>query len=182
MHKRNRMVKIIILLGLALLMVAGLVMTGCATTPTEPNAVEGTAVGNFPPDFQLKSLTGETITLSELRGQPVLINFWATWCGPCRYEMPFLQQIFADKANERLVILAVNIGETLETADQFVKDNNLSFTVLLDTNRDLVPKYGLRYIPTTFLIGRDGTIQYVKSGAYTSKSELENSLKIILPN
>jgi len=149
------------------------------TSPIAP--VEGIQVDNLAPEFRLSNLEGQSISLSDFRGSPVLINFWATWCPPCREEMPFLQQIYEEWLDKKLVLLAVDIGETPDTVESFMQSQNLSFPVLLDTNKDVAPDYNIRYIPTTFLIDEDGIIQVVKVGAFSSTAEIERNLSKIIP-
>ena len=95
---------------LVLVLVLGLV-SGCSSSPVPAPAPTSTA-GNLVPDFQLQGLDGENVSLSSLRGKPIMLNFWATWCGPCRMEMPYIQEVFDDEEwrEQGLVILAVNIG------------------------------------------------------------------------
>lgn len=142
------------------------------------NPVVGTNIGNLAPDFHLQSLDGEAVSLSGLRGRPVLLNFWASWCGPCRSEMPFLQEIFDDGkwADEGLAILAVNIGESPVTVKEFLMVNRLSLPVLLDVKQDVAQQYNTRNIPMTFFIGKDGIIRDRVIGAFPDKSEIEKRL------
>jgi len=144
--------------------------------------VTGNQKGNLAIDFQLKNLVGETVSLNELRGSPVMLNFWASWCGPCRSEMPLLQQIYDEYKDKGLVILAINIREDLSTVRQFMQSNNLSFPVLLDANGSVALKYNAARIPTTYFIDKDGIIQSVpKVGTFSSKAEIEQYLELILP-
>jgi cytochrome c biogenesis protein CcmG/thiol:disulfide interchange protein DsbE len=142
--------------------------TGCAKSSHEDTA----------PDFQLKSLDGPTITLSDLRGQPVLLNFWATWCGPCRFEMPFFQQLSGDPEWQArdLQILAVNIQESEATVSRFMVENGLSFTVLLDTAGEAARLYNVSAIPATYIIDKDGIIINNRVGAFTSKVQIEQMI------
>ncbi len=149
--------------------------------PSTTTPAQGIKVGNLAPDFQLNNLKGEPVSLSSLRGRPVLINFWATWCRACRIEMPYLQQVYEEWSDKGLVLLAINLGESLSKVEEFVKNYNLSFPVLLDTNQAISLRYNVRYIPTTFLIDKDGIIQEVKIGAFRSTAELEESLSKIIP-
>jgi peroxiredoxin len=156
-----------------LLLALGLVASGC---PGEAPAPE---VGKQAPDFELDTLDGQTVVLSQLQGKPVLLNFWATWCSPCVYEMPFLQQVHQDWPEDELVLLGVNIGESPSQAAEFMQSNGLSFTVLLDSQTAVAQKYNIEYIPTTFLIDREGIIQEIKVGSFQSKAEIENMLSQI---
>jgi peroxiredoxin len=160
----------IIKIWLTIVILAITLAAGCAKSQPE----EGIAA----PDFQLKSLDGPTLTLSALRGRPVLLNFWATWCGPCRYEMPFLHQLSSDpKWQARgLVMLAVNLQESEVTVRQFMADNALSFTVLLDTAGEAGRLYNIASIPTTYIIDKDGIIKDVRIGAFSNKVQIEQMI------
>jgi len=164
---------------LALALVLGLILAGCSSG-TE--VAQGPQVDKLAPDFQLQTLDGQAVSLGDFRGNPVLLNFWATWCGPCRFEMPFIQEIFEKKewSDTGLVILAIDIGESPSEVKEFMENYDLSFPVLLDTNQDVALKYNIRAIPTTFFIDKDGIIQDIKVGAFSGKTEIEKRLiKII---
>ena len=148
--------------------------------PTEPpppsTPAQGTRVGNLAPDFRLQSLDGQATSLSDLQGKPVLINFWATWCRPCVSEVPYIQEVYEEWSGKGLVVLAINIGESPSKVKEFLQSYNLSFPVLLDTKQDVAQKYNIRGIPTTFFIDKDGIIQDLRIGAFSSKAEIERSL------
>jgi peroxiredoxin len=118
-------------------------------------------VGHFAPDFALKNLTGKTVRLSEFRGKKVvLINFWATWCPPCRLEMPTMQQIYSDYKNRGFEILAINIEpDATDEIRQFMKELRLTFPVLLDSDMAVTRKYRLFGLPVSILIDRQGIIR-----------------------
>ncbi len=164
---------------LAMVLTVSTIATGCSAGESPPRGAE---IGNLAPDFQLNDLDGQAVALSDFRGRPVLVNFWASWCPPCRAEMPFIQDIYANRkwADEGLVMLALDIGESPPTVREFVKNYGLTFPVLLDTNRDVSLEYRVAAIPTTFLIDRDGIIQEIRIGAFTSKTEIEESLKKVI--
>jgi thiol-disulfide isomerase/thioredoxin len=161
---------------LVVILTAGLVITGC-TAGSEPTAT----VGNVAPDFQLQNLDGQPITLSGLKGNPVLINFWATWCQPCVSEMPHLQEIDNEWSDKGLMLLAINIGDSAAKVEQFLHDHNLSLPVLLDTSEVVAQKYGIRGIPTTFFVDKDGIIQVKVIGAFPDKAAIESRLSKIMP-
>jgi len=138
-------------------------------------------VGKLAPDFELQSLDGKTVSLSDFRGKAVLLNFWATWCGPCRAEMPFLQQVHEEWADKGLVILAVNIGEGQSEVEEFMEEFGLSFLALLDTDREVALQYNVRAIPTTYFIDKEGVIQELKVGTFSSKAEIVGQLDKIIP-
>ena len=176
----NRLLKIISAIILLLVLGSGLVLAGCSSGSTSDG---GSETEMLAPDFQLPSLDGQTINLSDFRGKPVLLNFWATWCGPCELEMPFLQEIYEDEewSEKGLVMLAVDIGEPPARVKDFMERLGLSFTVLLDIDQDVALKYNIRAIPTTFFIDKDGIIQETKIGAFTGKAEIEERLGSIVP-
>ncbi len=161
---------------LVMILTSGLLITGCAVG-SEPTAT----VGKAAPDFELQNLDGQSISLSDLKGKPVLINFWATWCGPCVSEMPYIQEIYGEWSGKGLMVLAINMGESSSKVEQFLQDHNLSLPVLLDTKQVVARRYNIRGIPTTFFIDKDGTIQEKIIGAFTSKAPIENRLSKIMP-
>ena len=169
----GRVLRIVIAISFLL---AALAAAGCSpgANPAPSNVTVGSAPGNMAPDFQLKDLGGRDLTLSELRGSPVLLNFWASWCGPCKAEMPLIQAVYEDKAwSERgLVILAIDIGEPVETVEKFIQENGLSFTILLDGTMEVAKTYNIRAIPTTFLIDENGIIANITLGAFSNKKDL----------
>jgi thiol-disulfide isomerase/thioredoxin len=168
-----------------------LLVTGCSADseppdgkgPTAPveGTQEGTQLGNLAPDFQLQSLDGQTVSLGNLQSKPVLINFWATWCSPCRSEMPYIQEIYEEWSGKGLVVLAINMGESPSKVGEFMQFYNLSFTVLLDTKQAIAQEYNIQYIPTTFFVDKDGIIQDKMIGAFRNKTQIENKLSEIMP-
>lgn len=110
------------------------------------------------PDFKLETMDGTKLKLSDLKGKNVIINFWATWCTYCVIEMPDLQKLNDKYKNEDLMILAVNVGETKETVQNFVEENELNLTVLLDEDSTVASNYGLRSFPSTLAVNKKGEI------------------------
>ncbi len=166
-----------VLFALVVVSLVGITATGC------PRLIpaEGVEEGLSTPDFSLPSVNGELVTLSELRGHPVIINFWATWCGWCVIEMPHLQAVYEEHAGEGLVLLAVNIGESQDKVASFKQSNNLTFTILLDSQEAVTLKYDVTGYPATFFIDKDGIIRAKKLGAFLSKEEIERWLDEIMP-
>ena len=109
-------------------------------------------------DFELQVLTGEMVSLSDFRGKPVLINFWATWCPPCIQEMPLLQEI-ADVYEEELVVLAINGGDSMEQIRAFAEAFEYTLIFLADPENTLSLEYSVRGFPTSFFIDAEGLIQ-----------------------
>ena len=164
-----------------------LLVTSCSAGPEPPDgksptaSVEGTQVGNLAPDFQLQNLDGQAVSLGNLRNKPVLINFWATWCPPCRSEMPYIQEIYEEWSGKGLVVLTINMGEKPPQVEEFLESQNLSLPVLLDTGKNVAQKYNVQFIPTTFFIDEDGVIQEKIIGAFPNKAAIEKSLSKIIP-
>ncbi len=122
-------------------------------------------VGQRAPDFTLLDLQGNPTRLADFQGRPVIINFWATWCAPCRIEMPELQDAFERYAGDGLVILALNREEELETVRQYFDDDlGLTFTALLDRKAEVADSYGVFNMPTTFFVSGAGEITAVHRG------------------
>jgi thiol-disulfide isomerase/thioredoxin len=115
------------------------------------------------PDFELQSLDGTPVSLSSLRGRVVLVNFWATWCGPCRLEMPLLQDA-QNRYQDKLEVLAVNNNESSQTIKSFVNDLGLRLQVLLDPGAKIAQQYRVRGFPTTIFIDPEGTTRYEHIG------------------
>jgi thiol-disulfide isomerase/thioredoxin len=120
--------------------------------------------GYLAPDFTLPALDGAPLTLSDFRGQPVVLNFWASWCGPCRIETPHFQALHAEYG-DALVVLGVNQGESAETISRFGSEFSLTYPLLLDAGSVVNRTYGVVGLPTTLFINADGTIDSVIPGA-----------------
>jgi len=116
------------------------------------------------PDFTLKSVAGPNLRLQEQRGQVVMINFWATWCGPCRQEMPHLNRIFDKYRATGFVLLGVNIDDDPRAAADLAAKLGLRFPVLLDTDKKVSRAYDMSAMPATLLVDRDGRVRYIHRG------------------
>lgn len=167
----------ILVLGLAWIFISadktGLSISGSISAPQK---------GFLAPDFELATTTGETIKLSDLRGQPVLVNLWATWCPPCRAEMPAIEKIYNEYKNEGLVVLAVDMTyqDTASDIPAFVDEYALTFPILLDEAGDVGSNYQLRSLPSSFFINRDGTINEVVIGGPMAEALLRTRIEEIL--
>ena len=129
-------------------------------------ALEPAPVAGHPaPDFELKTLAGTTLRLSDYKGQPILVNFWATWCGPCRAEFPDFQRAFTDNAAE-LVIIGVNhtAADQVELVDDFVAEMGATFPIVLDETGEIVKRYRVLGLPTSVFIDRNGVINEIFTG------------------
>jgi thiol-disulfide isomerase/thioredoxin len=168
----------IMAMALILIMVfSGVLMAGCAGSASE----YGPEIGKLAPDFTLNGLDGQETSLSGFRGRPVLLNFWATWCGPCQMEMPLLQGIYEKWAGTGLVLLAVNLQEDPASVREFVESAGYTFPVLLSPGNDVPLAYNIRGIPATFFIDADGVIRDIKIGAFFNAGEIESKLVKIMP-
>lgn len=116
------------------------------------------------PDFTLKSLDGQNIKLSEHRGEVILINFWASWCGPCRQEMPLLDELHQKYSPMGFSLYGVNVEEDSEAAKKMLGDLSVSFPILFDTENDVSKAYDVIAMPTTVIVDRDGMVHYIHRG------------------
>ena len=123
----------------------------------------------FAPDFELPNSQGETIRLSDLRGQTVVLNFWATWCGPCALEMPILQSIFDV---EHTAVLAVNLGETPGAIRAWQQEYSLTYNLLVDESQQVAALYRLRGQPSTYVISSTGIIKNIFFGPVSEQALL----------
>ena len=136
------------------------------------------------PDFTLPTMTGANITLSELEGTPVVLNFWATWCNPCRGELPFFENV-AQQSGGEIEVIAINVGDSVSTVQDFFGEYEPTMIVALDTNGEVFVSYCQEdnprgYIPITFLVDSEGIVQHIKLGAFQSETELWNTLHDVL--
>jgi peroxiredoxin len=120
--------------------------------------------GQTAPDFALKSSTGENLRLSEYRGDVVMINFWATWCGPCRQEMPLLDELYSRYNRVGFNLLGVNIDDDSRRAMQMVEELGVNFPVLFDASKEVSKLYEVEAMPVTVIVDRQGTVRYVHHG------------------
>jgi thiol-disulfide isomerase/thioredoxin len=124
------------------------------------------------PNFTLKSLDGPNVKLSELRGNVVLLNFWASWCGPCREEMPLLNKIHKKYEPLGFTVLGVNVEEQSDAAKKFIAQRPVDFPILLDNKNKVSKLYDVIAMPTTVVIDRDGNMRFLHQG-YQSGDEAE---------
>jgi cytochrome c biogenesis protein CcmG, thiol:disulfide interchange protein DsbE len=145
------------------------------------NTLAAPMTGFLAPDFTLQTTTGDTIQLSALHGRPVIINFWATWCPPCRAEMPTFEQVWQDYKGQNLMILALDQGETVATIERFERAVvDMAFPILLDSTTEVGTQYGVRALPTTYFIDAEGRIQDIKVGGSMDLAMLMDGVNQIL--
>ncbi|VAW78316.1 hypothetical protein MNBD_GAMMA13-676 [hydrothermal vent metagenome] len=116
------------------------------------------------PDFALKNNSGKNLRLSEFRGEVVMINFWASWCAPCRQEMPLLEELYSQYQPMGFTILGVNVEEDSSKAKQMLRDIPVSFPILFDNNSKVSKLYNVVAMPSTVLVDRNGNVRYLHQG------------------
>jgi len=134
--------------------------------PAQPiSTISAPEVGHPAPDFTLPTLNGADVRLADLRGKPVILNFWATWCPPCRREMPALEVIWQQHNRGDVMVLGVDQGESVGVVSEYVRQNvGVTFPLPLDRRQDVGDLYLVRSLPTTFFIDADGIIQEIRVG------------------
>lgn len=135
-------------------------LTGCNDREgAGPTQVQGGLIGQQAPDFTLTDMQGEEVSLAQFRGQVVILNFWATWCPPCREEMPSMEKLYQKTRDQGLVLLAVNVEENgRQAVRQFLEKTPYSFPILLDDERTVQQAYGVFRFPESFIIDRNGVV------------------------
>jgi peroxiredoxin len=132
---------------------------GPTASPTVSQATIGVGIGQVAPDFALQSLDGKTVRLSDFRCHPVWINFWASWCPPCRDEMPRLEGLYLSHAKERLVILGVAVRDSPADAAAFVKEVGVTYPIVLDVPGKVGDQYHAVALPVQYWLDRDGIVR-----------------------
>ena len=140
----------------------------------------GVNEGNQARDFTLEALDGTEMSLSDFRGKVVLINFWATWCGPCRAEIPDLQTAYETRQNDGFVVLGVNVEESRATVEPFVAEFGMTYPVLFDETGQLLKLYRAIGLPMSILVDEEGLIQARHIG-YLTEGQLEDYLERVFP-
>jgi thiol-disulfide isomerase/thioredoxin len=136
-------------------------------------------LGGPAPDFTLQTPDGASVQLAHLKDRPVWINFWATWCGPCREEMPAMQELYEQYRERGLMIVAVNMEEDAATVRRWMDSGGYTFTFVLDSDGQQVKRYNVKAAPTSYFVGRDGVIHDLKLGQI-SRAEMVAKLEKLL--
>lgn len=145
--------------GLGLLLALAFFLAACSGVQSSMPKV-----GQPGPDITVTRLDGGSIKLSELRGKVVLLNFWATYCDPCRAEMPAMEKVYKEVADKGGIVVAVDQKESAATVRKFVEEFGLTFPIALDEKGAAGAVYGVQYMPTSFFIDKEGVVRYMKVG------------------
>ena len=132
------------------------------------------------PDITLKAVTGEAYDLHALKGKVVLVNFWATWCPPCRAEMPAIEQVYQAKREQGFFVLAVDMQESGSLVTQFAQQLELTFPLLMDSDGSVARRYHVGALPTTFLVDRKGIIRDMVIGGPLTRAAIEGKIGALL--
>ena len=174
MHSsRNRLVSVLI----GVVLIAGGVI-GLWLAVSRTAQLPGTPVAAALPDVTVTTLGGEAVNLADLRGRPLLINFWATWCPPCREEMPALERIERKWAERGAVVVVINFAEDAETIRGYLAENGLSLSVFQDSSGEVAQKLDITYLPTTLFVDSAGVIRSRNGGAL-SQGQMEAALRAL---
>ncbi|MED1204920.1 thiol-disulfide oxidoreductase ResA [Heyndrickxia acidicola] len=133
-------------------------------------------VGQTAPDFVLKDMNGKTHQLSHYRGKGVFLNFWGTWCDPCKREMPYMNDLYEEYHKKGVEILAVHVKDTRYLVENFIKQYGLQFPVMIDKDGDVQNEYGIDPLPESLLIGPDGRVKKIIIGNQNLKEKDFRSL------
>ena len=163
-QRQTRRQNIVLIVG-SVIAIGAVLALAFATTPraSAGPAQIGKPIGNF----TLTDLNGVTHSIADYKGRPVLINSWATWCPPCKAEMPALHEFYLKHKAEGFELLAINSGEGRSAVQQFIGQTGFTFPVLLDTNKDVLDGLGVSGLPTSIFVGRDGTVKTIHVGGLT---------------
>ncbi len=157
----------------------GLTTLCCSCSLPSPSP----GVGDQAPDVEVLTLAGDTVALGSFQGEPVLLNLWATWCGPCREETPYLQNLHDTYSERGLRVVGVSQdrGDSGSAIKAFIEEFGVAYTVLADPEMIATDRYGVIGLPATFLVDRDGTIRQVVMGVVTPESPtFESALRSII--
>ena len=164
--------------------VALIIFWGAYMSRKSPGApVSGPSVGSYAPDFELQSTDGRTVKLSDLKGKAVVVNFWATWCAPCRHEMPWFEELHQQYKGQGLELIGIATDDYVDSKDavrdevaKFAKDLGVTYTILRGKESVADAYGGAQFLPTTFYIDRQGKIIANVTGI-KGKSEIEEEIK-----
>jgi peroxiredoxin len=167
---KTRKLYLLLIVGLALILSAPL--AACNKPAATPYA----------PDFTLQTMDGETLSLSDFQGKPVMLTFWRINCAACQVQMPYIQAFYDKWSSETIAVLTINAGDSISNVQNYITSQKLTLPVLLDPRGSVAQTYGIPGVPVSFLIDSDGILKAYKIGAFQSQQEIKDSLKNILPS
>jgi peroxiredoxin len=178
----NQMQRQIIYLFILAIGFAWIIISADKSGASTSGKIPAPQQGFLAPDFELKTPTGESIKLSDLRGRAVLVNLWATWCPPCRAEMQSIEKVYQEYKDQEFTVLAVNMTYQDDplAVMPFVHEQELTFPILLDETGEMARVYQLRSLPSSYFIGRDGIINEVVIGGPMSEALLRTRIEALL--
>ncbi len=179
LRRREKILHTLLKIGLGLLILGGLI--ALAFSNPGPKVSGPARAGEPMPDFSLTDLAGDTVRLSTFSGRPILINAWATWCPPCRAEMPDLHTYYLNHQAEGFVILAINAGETSSPVESFIAEMGFTFPVLLDPGQAVLNQLGVHSFPTSILVDRTGAVHEIHVGMLTAAMLEEKITPLLTP-
>ncbi len=165
--RRRPLAGILVIIGVSLVLFAGITL---AVRSSLGVVIQPPVPGQSMSDLPLTTLDGRSVHLSDYNGRTVLINTWATWCPPCRAEMPDLETYYHQHRQDGFVILAINAGESPATASKFIADNQITFPVFVDPEEHLMDELHISDYPTSIVVGKDGKVKAVHVGLFTPQA------------
>ncbi|KMY52523.1 thiol-disulfide oxidoreductase [Bacillus sp. FJAT-27231] len=174
--KKNRLIIRSVILGV-LAIAVGYTFYNNLTSEARGNLQEGDKA----PDFVLTDLNGEKRQLSDYQGKGVFLNFWGTWCEPCKKEMPHMEKMSKEYKDLGVEILAVNVGDSELQAKKFAMQYNLTFPIAIDTSREVQNAYGIQPLPATFMINPEGEVQKIVIGGLVKEEQVKALFETVKP-
>ena len=137
---------------------------------------------SYAPDFTLPTIDGESVTLSDFRGKPVMLTFWAIQCPACGLQAPYIQAFYDEWSSEKIAVLTIDVGDSVAVAQDFVSSQGFTYPVLLDPQSRVAQAYGIPGVPVTFFINTEGIAKAYKIGPFQSPEEIESALDTVWPS
>jgi thiol-disulfide isomerase/thioredoxin len=176
-QKRKTRLQNIALIAGGVIVIGAVLALAISNSPAA--AVGPAQVGHPIANFSLTDLSGVTRSIADYQGRPVLINAWATWCPPCKAEMPALHEFYLKHKAEGFELLAINSGDSRAVVQRFIGQTGFTFPVLLDTDKAVLDGLGVNGLPTSIFVGRDGTVKTIHLGGLTPEA-IEHKLTPLL--
>jgi peroxiredoxin len=165
-QRKTRVQNIALIVG-GVVLIGAVLILGFAALPGQATGVGPAQIGQPMANFALPDLQGVTHAIADYKGRPVLINAWATWCPPCKAEMPALHDFYLKHKAEGFELLAINSGESREAVQDFINRTGFTFPVLVDPSKGVLDGLGVSGLPTSIWVGRDGTVKTIHVGGLT---------------